>query len=83
MEGYSGLGVSAAFSPDGTRVVSGSRDMLVKIWDVATGAEVCSHGGVARREIIIGFGMHGGGRCGSVTGGRFCRCERSRGTRGQ
>ena len=39
-----------AFSPDQKRLVSGSaregtQDTLVKIWDVATGAEVCSPGG--------------------------------------
>ncbi|KAJ1488452.1 quinon protein alcohol dehydrogenase-like superfamily [Baffinella frigidus] len=33
---------SVAFSSDGTRVVSGSVDGLVKIWDAATGAEVSS-----------------------------------------
>ena len=38
--------VSVAFSPDGTRVVSGSHDTLVKIWDAATGAEVTSSVGV-------------------------------------
>jgi WD40 repeat protein len=32
---------SVAFSPDGTRVVSGSYDNLVKIWSSETGAEVC------------------------------------------
>jgi len=31
---------SVAFSPDGNRVVSGSEDTFVKIWDVATGALV-------------------------------------------
>ena len=31
---------SVAFSPDGKRVVSGSSDKLVKIWDAETGAEV-------------------------------------------
>ena len=34
---------SAAFSRDGNRVVSGSGDSLVKIWDTGTGAEVSSH----------------------------------------
>ena len=37
---------SVAFSFDGTRIVSGSHDMLVKIWDAATGAEVTSSVGV-------------------------------------
>lgn len=31
---------SVAFSPDSKRVVSGSFDTLVKIWNAATGAEV-------------------------------------------
>lgn len=31
---------SVAFSPNGTRIVSGSRDTLVKIWIAATGTEV-------------------------------------------
>ena len=41
-----------AFSPDGNRVVSGSSDSLVQIWDAKTGAEVRSFGG----------GRSGGGR---------------------
>ena len=31
---------AVAFSPDGTRVVSGSQDNLVKIWDAETLSEV-------------------------------------------
>ena len=31
---------SVSFAPDGKRVVSGSNDTLVKIWDAATGDEV-------------------------------------------
>ena len=33
--------LSVAFSPDGTRIVSGSLDRSVRIWDVASGEEVC------------------------------------------
>jgi len=33
---------SVAFSADGKRVVSGSSDKLVKIWDAEPGAEVIS-----------------------------------------
>ena len=31
---------SVAFSPDGTRIISGSDDGFVKIWDANTGVEV-------------------------------------------
>ena len=41
--GHSRCVRSVAFSPDGTRVVSASEDILVKIWNVETGVEVSSH----------------------------------------
>ena len=31
---------SAAFSPDGTRVVTASRDKTARVWDVATGTGI-------------------------------------------
>ncbi|KAE8446724.1 hypothetical protein EG329_011768 [Mollisiaceae sp. DMI_Dod_QoI] len=38
LEGHTKSVSSAAFSPDGTQVVSGSRDQTVRLWDTATGA---------------------------------------------
>ena len=43
LTGHSDEVTSVALSPDGTRIVSGSDDHLVKIWDTETGAEVSSH----------------------------------------
>jgi len=40
LTGHSDYVRSVAFSPDATRIVSGSADKLVKIWDAETGAEV-------------------------------------------
>lgn len=42
LKGHWASVTSVAISPDGTRIVSGSRDNLVKIWNAATGAEVSS-----------------------------------------
>ena len=42
MEGHESCVYSVAFSPDGKRVVSGSHDRLVKIWNAETGEEVRS-----------------------------------------
>ena len=41
-EGHTGAVTSVSFTPDGKRVISGSRDKLVKIWDLEIGAEVSS-----------------------------------------
>ncbi|MBI5282179.1 MAG: TIR domain-containing protein, partial [Candidatus Solibacter usitatus] len=44
--GHSGVVTSCAWSPDGARVVSGSSDTSVKIWDAASGAclrTLCGH----------------------------------------
>ena len=43
LTGHSSLVRSIAFSRDGTRIVSGSDDSLVKIWNVETGALVSTH----------------------------------------
>ena len=46
LTGHSRRVRAVAFSPNGERVASGSRDKLVKIWDTATGALVSSFVGV-------------------------------------
>ena len=42
LTGHKGNVICVAFSPDGKRIVSGSEDCLVKIWDVEKGKQVCS-----------------------------------------
>ena len=38
LKGHENWVSSAAFSPDGTRVVTASRDKTARVWDSATGA---------------------------------------------
>jgi WD40 repeat protein len=40
LKGHSGCVNTIGFSPDGTRVITGSEDRTVKLWDTKTGAEV-------------------------------------------
>ncbi|KAK3364018.1 hypothetical protein B0T25DRAFT_587633 [Lasiosphaeria hispida] len=39
-EGHNGLVQSVAFSPDGSRIASGSHDRTIRIWDARSGKEV-------------------------------------------
>ena len=40
LQGHSSPVWSVCYSPDGTKVVSGSTDNTVRIWDTTTGAEL-------------------------------------------
>jgi WD40 repeat protein len=41
LEGHSQQILGAVFSPDGKRILSGSYDHTARLWDVASGQEVC------------------------------------------
>jgi WD40 repeat protein len=60
LTGHSGGVICVSFSPDGTRVVSGSHDQLVKIWDAVTGVEVRGFVGVHCGRRHDGDGLGGG-----------------------
>jgi WD40 repeat protein len=42
LSGHKGGVWAVAYSPDGTRIYSGSEDQTVKVWDSETGAEIGS-----------------------------------------
>jgi WD40 repeat protein/serine/threonine protein kinase len=47
--GHTDWVTTVAFSPDGLRVISGSRDRSVRVWDVSTGQEIQRFGAVNGR----------------------------------
>src|SRR5207253_1996380 len=50
----SGAGlISVAFGPDGRRLVTGSKDGQLALWDVATGRAIRTLQGYAREEIVL------------------------------
>jgi WD40 repeat protein len=57
--GHSAVAWSLAFSPDGKRLASASRDMTVKIWDTASGQEVLTLRGFASEVSYVAFSADG------------------------
>jgi WD40 repeat protein len=51
---------SVAVSPDGRRIVSGSEDGLVKVWDAATGQALLTFGGHTEFIMAVAFSPDGG-----------------------
>ena len=59
MTGHSNTVSSVHFSPDGTRLVTGSYDKTVKIWNPATGEELCQLRGHTDRVSSVCFSPDG------------------------
>src|SRR5262249_36993766 len=57
--GHSADTTGAAFSPDGRRVATSSRDKTIKLWDMATGQDVFTLRGHPRGGIRLAFSPDG------------------------
>jgi len=51
--------VAVAFSPDGTRIATGSFDLTVKLWETETGQEVCTLRGHKAGVLSVAFSPDG------------------------
>ena len=59
LSGHEGPVNSAAFSPDGSRIVTASRDKTARVWDAATGKAIAVLGGHERRVNSAAFSPDG------------------------
>jgi hypothetical protein len=58
-EGHSSAVFSVAFSPDGARVLSGSKDNTIKLWDAVTGALIRTFEGHSSAVFSVAFSPDG------------------------
>jgi WD40 repeat protein len=59
LTGHTGPVVSAAFSPDGSRMVTASFDQTAKVWDARSGAEALSLKGQTESVLSAAFSPDG------------------------
>jgi len=59
MKGHTGDVLSVTFSPDGSRIASGSQDGTVRLWDVQTGRQTQSYDGHEGRVTSVAFSSDG------------------------
>jgi WD40 repeat protein/formylglycine-generating enzyme required for sulfatase activity len=59
LKGHSGSVYSVSFSPDGKRIVSGSHDQTVRIWDTETGTELLTLKGHSGSVASVNFSSDG------------------------
>ena len=57
--GHTAAITAVAFSPDGTRVLTGSQDNTAKLWDAHTGKEILSLPGHTQEVTSVGFSPDG------------------------
>jgi WD40 repeat protein len=59
-KGHTGRVNALAWSPDGTRIVSGSADKAVRVWDVATGKTLWTYRASLKRVLAVAWSPDGG-----------------------